>query len=201
MTEEGNNDKYIICSKCRSKYINDEEHINKDFVYTILEMIYKTCVRCRARSKLTNNTYSEKHPEQIKEYHEAHKEERTEYDKQYREKTVDRLKEYDRARNQLKVYCPHCEREIITRKMNSHLQSQKCKQKPHPNDDRIIVGGRTYLKGKSPLEGVWHCDHTPFDIKYYTTFENGVSPGVKITTIEHYIEDELKMIIAFIGMT
>ena len=27
MTEEDNNDKYIIWSKCRSKYLNDEEHI------------------------------------------------------------------------------------------------------------------------------------------------------------------------------
>ena len=52
MTEEGKNDKYIICSDCRSKYINDEEHINKDFGYTRLEMRYKTCVKCRARKKL-----------------------------------------------------------------------------------------------------------------------------------------------------
>ena len=29
MTEEDKNDKYIICSKCRSKSISDEEHINK----------------------------------------------------------------------------------------------------------------------------------------------------------------------------
>ena len=29
MTEEGKNDKYIICSKCRSNYINDEDHIYK----------------------------------------------------------------------------------------------------------------------------------------------------------------------------
>ena len=57
------------------------------------------------------------------------------------------------------------------------------KKKPHPNDDYIIVGGRTYLKGESPLEGVWHCDHTPFEVKYYTIFENGVERGVKITTI------------------
>ena len=28
MTEEGTNDKYIICSRCRSKYVNDEEHIH-----------------------------------------------------------------------------------------------------------------------------------------------------------------------------
>ena len=36
MTEEAKHSKYIICSDCRSKYINDEEHINNDVGYTIL---------------------------------------------------------------------------------------------------------------------------------------------------------------------
>ena len=74
MTEEDKNDKYIICSKCRSKYINDEEHVYNDFGYTRLEMRYKTCVRCRARSKINSKTYHEKHHETTK-YYEAHKEE------------------------------------------------------------------------------------------------------------------------------
>ena len=60
MTEEDKNDKYVICSSCRSKYKNDGEHINKDFGYTRLEMIYKTCVRCRAINKINCNTYPEK---------------------------------------------------------------------------------------------------------------------------------------------
>ena len=60
MTEEDKNDTYIMCSKCRSRYINDEEHINKCFGYTILEMIYKTCVRCRAINTNNCKTYSEK---------------------------------------------------------------------------------------------------------------------------------------------
>ena len=89
MTEEDKNDTYIICSKCRSKYINDEEHINTVFGYTRLEMRYKTCVRCRARGTINCKTRSEKHPEKAKEYHEAHKEERKEYDKQYRENNAE----------------------------------------------------------------------------------------------------------------
>ena len=60
MTEEGKNDKHISCSKCRSKYINDEEHITKDFGYTRIEERYKTCVKCRARSKISYKTYREK---------------------------------------------------------------------------------------------------------------------------------------------
>ena len=57
MTEEDKNDTYIICNKGRSKYINDEKHINNDFVCTRLEMIYKPCVRCRAINKNNCNTY------------------------------------------------------------------------------------------------------------------------------------------------
>ena len=38
-------------------------------------MIYKACVRCRARNNINYKTYSEKHPEKTKEYYEAHKEE------------------------------------------------------------------------------------------------------------------------------
>ena len=44
MAEESKNDKYIKCSKCKSRYINDEEHISKDFSYTRIEDIHKTCV-------------------------------------------------------------------------------------------------------------------------------------------------------------
>ena len=183
MTEEGKNDKYIICSKCRSKYINDEEHINKDFGYTRLEELYKTCVRCRARNKTNYKTYQEKHPEQIKVRYEAQKEEAKEYRKQYREKNADRVKEYERARDQIKVNCPNCNCEIVKRKLNSHLQTQTCKKKTHTNDNYILVGGRIYLKGESPLEGVWHADHTPFEVKRYVIFENGVERGVTITTI------------------
>ena len=189
MTEEYKNDKYIICSKCRSKYINDEEHINKDFGYTRLEERYKTCVRCRARNKINSKTYKEKHLEQIKVRYEAQKEEAKEYRKQYREKNADMLKEYERARDSIKVNCPNCNCEVVKRKLNSHLQTQKCKsyvkpiEKPHPNDNYIIVGGSVYLKGESPLEGVWHKDHTPFEVKHYAIIENNIPRSVTITTI------------------
>ena len=92
MTENNGQDTYIVCSNCKCKYINDEEHINNDFGYTILEMRYKTCVKCRANGKVKQNIYHEKHTEKAKEHYEAHKEEAKEYDKQYREKNADMLK-------------------------------------------------------------------------------------------------------------
>ena len=51
MAEESNNDKYIICSKCKCKYINDEEHISKYFGYNRLGEQFKTCVKCRDKNK------------------------------------------------------------------------------------------------------------------------------------------------------
>jgi len=134
MSEEGKNDKYIICSKCRSKYINDEEHINKDFGYTRLEERYKTCVRCRARNQINSKTYHEKHPEKRQEYYEAHKEYLREQNKQHRQNNKEHLLEYDRARNQIKVNCPNCNAEIVKRKLNSHLQTQKCKSYVKPDE-------------------------------------------------------------------
>ena len=92
------------------------------------------------------------------------------------------MKEYDRAREQITVDCPHCNGEIV-KKRSIHLQSHKCKKKPHPNDDLSLVGGGTYLKGKSPLGGVWHRDHTPFEVKQYVIFDNNVPRGVNVTTI------------------
>ena len=93
------------------------------------------------------------------------------------------MKGYDRARNQIKIYCPHCNGEFVKIKLNSHLQSQNCKNKSHPNDDYIIVGGRVYLKGESPVEGVWHRDHTPFEVKHYAIIENDIPRSVTITAI------------------
>ena len=134
MTEENKNDKYIICSGCTCKYINDEEHISNDFGYTRLEMRYKTCVRCRVRSKINNKTFLEKHPEKNKEYYEAHKEEAKERNKQHRQNNKEHYLEYDRARNQIKVNCPNCNCEIVKRKLNSHLQTQKCKSYVKPDE-------------------------------------------------------------------
>ena len=68
IAEESNNDTHIRCSKCRSKYTNDEEHINKYFGYTRLEEIYKTYIICRDRGKVHSKTYYDKHKDELNEY-------------------------------------------------------------------------------------------------------------------------------------
>ena len=49
MTEQQGSDKYIKCSACKCKYINDDEHIKADFGYSRLNQRYKTCVTCRGK--------------------------------------------------------------------------------------------------------------------------------------------------------
>ena len=54
MEEQHGEDKYIKCSKCKCKYINDDEHIKKDFGYNRLNERYKTCVKCRTKRNTHN---------------------------------------------------------------------------------------------------------------------------------------------------
>ena len=51
MTERNGETAHIKCSKCKCQYINDDEHIKTDFGYSRLGKRYKTCAKCRARTK------------------------------------------------------------------------------------------------------------------------------------------------------
>ncbi len=57
MAEECIEYKYIKCSKCKCKYINDDEHIKKDFGYNRMNERYKTCVKCRTKTRKANNLF------------------------------------------------------------------------------------------------------------------------------------------------
>jgi len=58
MAEECGDNKYIKCSKCKCKYINDDKHIKNDFGYNRLEERFKTCTKCRTKTnkKVNLNT-------------------------------------------------------------------------------------------------------------------------------------------------
>ena len=57
MTEQSGDDKYIKCSKCKCKYINNDEHIKTDFGYNRLNKQYKTCMKCKTKTRKTNNLF------------------------------------------------------------------------------------------------------------------------------------------------
>ena len=92
MTERSEADKYIKCSKCRCKYINDDEHIKKDFGYNRLEERFKTCVKCRTYSRQQNKDYRQEHQAEItentrdyrKQYYQDNKEHHKELMKNYK---------------------------------------------------------------------------------------------------------------------
>ena len=47
MADKQEADKYIRCSTCKCKYINDHDHIKDDFEYNRLNERFKCCVKCR----------------------------------------------------------------------------------------------------------------------------------------------------------
>ena len=77
-----------------------------------------------------------------------------------------------------RVKCDICGCQLQRGSLSRHKKTKKCQA--HSNDKYILVDGRTYLKGESPLEGVWHSDHTPFEVKKYVIFEKGVPRGITI---------------------
>ena len=113
MAEESKHDNYIICSKCKCKYINDEEHISNDFGYTRLEERYKTCVRCRKRNKVNRKTYYDKHIEEIKERSKKHREEHL---------------EERRAHDIIRITCEYCGGEIAQTNLARNQTTNKCKK-------------------------------------------------------------------------
>ena len=50
MAEQQGKEKYIKCSKCKCKYMNDDKHIKTDFGYNRLEERFKTCTKCRTKT-------------------------------------------------------------------------------------------------------------------------------------------------------
>ena len=78
MAEQDSKDKYIKCSKCKCKYINDDNHIKADFGYNRLNERFKTCVKCRTKTnkqvnlnslpdEITNQIYQYKHQMEFKD--------------------------------------------------------------------------------------------------------------------------------------
>ena len=68
MAEQDSKEQYIKCSRCKCKYINDDEHIKTDFGYTMLNELNKTCSRCRGKCKVYNQDNTEKIKQQAHKY-------------------------------------------------------------------------------------------------------------------------------------
>ena len=61
--------------------------------------------------------------------------------------------------------CEYCFAELSKSSLAKHHTSKnKCELFKTRNYNYIVVDGRTYLKGKSPFEGVCHDTHTPCNV-------------------------------------
>ena len=110
------------------------------------------------------------------------RQESREYYHNNKEKELERRNKYNEEHKEYmyeRIICNICGGQICRHGLARHQKTKKCKSfvKLTENDNYIIVGGRTYLKGESPLEGVWHKDHTPFEVKHYAIIEK-ISPEV-----------------------
>ena len=52
MAEECGDNKYIKCSKCKCKYLNNEFQILKNFGFDRLQRQFKTCKKCRTTKQI-----------------------------------------------------------------------------------------------------------------------------------------------------
>ena len=107
MTNIDNQDinKYIKCSRCHMKFINDDEHIKNDFGYNRLNERYKQCVRCRTFRRAKQ-----------KEYYYEHKEELNK-----------KKMEYDKVYHSEKIECSICGNTMTRKTMFKHRVSPSCK--------------------------------------------------------------------------
>ena len=64
----------------------------------------------------------------------------------------------------MRIMCEYCFAELSRASLAKHHKTKKCEVFKTRNENYIVVDGRTYLRGKSPFEGVWHDTPTPYDI-------------------------------------
>ena len=100
-------DRYMLCSSCNCKYINDHDHIKTDLGYNRLEERYKSCVKCRARRRAYNDT----HPEVIQRIRQTYN-------------LNNRLK--INAYNYAKIECKSCGHKVCRNAMRQHERGNGC---------------------------------------------------------------------------
>ena len=64
--EPESNNRYIVCSKCKMIFFNDDEHISIGFGYDRLNISYKQCVQCRTYQAEYRAKYRDEFREQNK---------------------------------------------------------------------------------------------------------------------------------------
>src|SRR6056300_427586 len=98
----------IDCSKCRSKWIPEENDIKSS------GLPFKTCSKCRKYLEDNRDKINEK----SKEYYQNNKHKVLERVKKYRELNKDKIAE--------KIKCGKCGSEITRNHISTHQKTKKC---------------------------------------------------------------------------
>ena len=140
MTNIDNQDinKYIKCSRCHMKFINDDEHIKNDFGYNRLNERYKQCVRCRTKRTEYRNNNIEHARKMDKIYYENNKEQKLAYNAEIIECDVcgkhvrrESMKQHKMSLNCINNCneCHLCGKKVSFKSMDKHVDSSLCKRK------------------------------------------------------------------------
>ena len=100
MAEQTREEQYIKCSRCQMKYINNDDHIKKEFGYNRLNERYKTCIACRENRK----QYRKSKAEELKTYKHKYWIDHKDDIKKKREQL---MKDADESDGRIK-YCNRC---------------------------------------------------------------------------------------------
>ena len=135
MTEQGNDNKYINCSRCKMKYHNTDDSIKQYFGYNRLDERYKICVKCRQYKLDNRERILQRGRERAKEYYEENHEALLAKGKQYRMEHQDQINE--RA-SQL-VVCDKCGVRVRYNGLAKHKTTNKCNNKSCEN---VIINNK-----------------------------------------------------------
>jgi hypothetical protein len=128
MTEQGNANKYISCSRYKMKYHNNGESIKAHFGFTRLGERLKTCTKYRAKRHAKQQ---EPHRKKYnKRYYEECKEHNNAISKEWRDKNKGYLAE--------QLECELCGSFVSRDNMQRHARTLRCKdftQETH-NDEK-----------------------------------------------------------------
>ena len=135
MAEISNDDKYSKCSRCKMKYHNHDEHINKDFGFNRLNERFKTCMRCRQYKLDNRELILQQGRERAKEYYDSNRDKELARKEEYYEDNKDiklkRSKEYygdNKDKTNAKIKCNVCGSILSRHGMARHQLTNKCKK-------------------------------------------------------------------------
>ena len=147
MTNIDNQDinKYIKCSRCHMKLINDDEHIKNDFGYNRLNERYKQCVRCRTKRTEYRNNNIDHARKMDKIYYENNKEQKLAYNAEI-------------------IECDLCGKQVRRDWLKQHKMSMNCinncnechlcgKKVSFKSMDNMLI--HHYVKEKEILINIW----------------------------------------------